>query len=47
MFNDALGCAERATFLIGRDGVVVDTFRTDGIGTAREADRYTEALAKL
>ena len=47
VFNDALGCAERATFLIGKDGVVVDAFRTEGIGTAREADRYTEALAKL
>jgi peroxiredoxin len=47
VFNDALGCAERATFLIDRDGVVVDTFRTDSIGTARDADRYTEALAKL
>lgn len=47
VFNEALGCAERATFLIGKDGVVVDSFRTDGIGTAREADRYTEALARL
>lgn len=47
VFNEALGCAERATFLIGTDGAVVDAFRTDGIGTAREADRYREALAKL
>jgi mycoredoxin-dependent peroxiredoxin len=47
VFDDKLGCAVRATFLIDRDGVVVDSFRTDGLGTAREADRYTEALAKL
>lgn len=47
VFNEALGCAERATFVIDRDGVVVDTFRTDSLGTAREASRYEEALAKL
>ena len=46
-FNEALGCAERATFLIDTDGVVVDAFRTDSLGTAREADRYAEALTKL
>jgi peroxiredoxin len=46
-FNEALGCAERVTFLIDREGVVVDTFRTDSLGTARDADRYAEALAKL
>ena len=47
VFDEAKGCAVRATFVIGRDGVVVDEFRTDSLGTAREADRYTEALAKL
>ena len=47
VFNDALGCANRATFLIGADGVVVDTFASDDLGTAREAARYDEALAKL
>jgi mycoredoxin-dependent peroxiredoxin len=47
VFNDALGCADRASFLIGADGVVVDTFATGDIGTPREAERYTEALAKL
>ena len=47
VFKDDVGCAERATFLIGKDGVVVDTFRTDSLGTARERDRYSEALAKL
>ena len=47
VFNDALGCANRATFLIGTDGKVVDRFDTENLGTARPAERYTEALAKL
>ena len=47
VFNEALGCANRASFLIGTDGVVVDTFASDDLGTAREAARYDEALAKL
>jgi len=47
VFNEELGCAIRATFLIDRNGVIVDEFRTDSLGTAREATRYTEALAKL
>src|SRR4051812_39077498 len=47
VFNEALGCANRATFLIGTDGVVVDTFATDDLGTARDPARYAEALAKL
>ena len=47
VFNDAVGCANRATFLIGKDGNVVDTFATDSLGTAREKTRYDEALAKL
>jgi len=47
VFNDDLGCANRATFLIGADGTVVDTFASDSLGTPREADRYTEALGKL
>ncbi len=47
VFNEAVGCANRATFLIDRDGVVVDTFDTPDLGTAREKDRYTAAVAKL
>lgn len=47
VFNDAVGCANRATFLIGKDGTVVDTFETDSLGTAREAERYAQALGKL
>ena len=47
VFNEALGCANRATFLVGSDGTVVDTFSTDSLGTPREKSRYDEALAKL
>lgn len=47
VFNEVVGCANRATFLIGVDGTVVDAFATDNLGTAREAERYAEALAKL
>jgi peroxiredoxin len=47
VFNEALGCANRASFLIGGDGTVVDTFASGDLGTPREAARYEEALAKL
>ncbi len=47
VFNDALGCANRGTFVIGTDGTVVDTFESGGLGEARPAERYAEALAKL
>jgi len=47
VFNDALGCAIRATFFVDKHGVLVDEFRTDALGTAREAARYREAFAKL
>jgi peroxiredoxin len=47
VFNEALGCANRATFVIDKDGKVVDTFASPDLGTARPAERYEEALAKL
>jgi peroxiredoxin len=47
VFNDKLGCAMRHTFLIDKDGKIVDTFNTDAITTPREGERYQEALAKL
>jgi len=47
VFNDQLGCAIRATFLIGKDGKIVDEFRTDSLGTARDPERYAAALAKV
>jgi peroxiredoxin len=47
VFNDAIGAANRGTFVIGKDGKVVDTFASPDLGTARPAERYEEALAKL
>jgi peroxiredoxin len=47
VFDENVGCAIRATFLIGADGTVVDTFATDSLGTAREKARYEQALAAL
>ena len=47
VFNDALGCAIRATFFINKSGVIVDEFHTDALSTAREIGRYREAFAKI
>lgn len=47
VFNEAVGCANRATFLIAEDGTVIDTFDSDDLGTPREASRYVDALARL
>ena len=47
VFNDALGCANRATFVIDKDGKVVDTFASSELGTPREQSSYKEALAKI
>ena len=47
VFNDALGCANRATFVIGKDGIVSSAFESGGLGTPRSKSEYEEALAKL
>ncbi len=47
VFDEALGCAIRATFVIDREGTIVDAFETENLGVAREKARYAEALAKL
>jgi mycoredoxin-dependent peroxiredoxin len=46
-FNDAIGCADRLSVVIGKDGRVVDQFRSGGLGEARPLEKYTEALGKL
>ncbi len=46
VFNDTLGCANRATFVINREGIVVDVIESE-LGTPRAPERYREALAKL
>jgi len=47
VFDEKLGCALRYTFLIDRNGTVVDVFDSGAIGTPREAARYAEGLTKL
>jgi len=47
IFNEERGCANRATFVINPDGIVVDVFVSPDLGTPREKARYDEALAKL
>ncbi len=47
VFNDQLGCAIRATFLIDKSGTIIDKFSTDSLGTARDPERYAASLAKL
>lgn len=47
VFDDALGCAIRATFVIDKDGKIADVFTTDSLGTPRETARYEEALSKV
>ncbi len=46
IFNDTLGCAMRATFVIDKDGKVVDRFESEGLGTPREKAEYDAALGK-
>jgi peroxiredoxin len=47
VFNDQLGCANRATFVIDKQGTIVDTFETPNLGTPRDKAEYEAALAKL
>jgi peroxiredoxin len=47
VFNEQLGCANRATFVLDTQGKVVDTFQSANLGTPRERAEYEAALAKL
>src|SRR6187551_33747 len=47
VFNEALGCANRATFVLDKDGVVSSTFSSPDLGTPRAKAEYDEALAKV
>jgi len=46
-FNEDRGMANRYTFVLDADGVVREIINTDSLGTAREFDAYTDALARL
>ncbi|MEY2463421.1 MAG: mycoredoxin-dependent peroxiredoxin [Acidimicrobiaceae bacterium] len=47
VFNEALGCANRGTFIIDKDGKVVDSFATENLATPRDASSYQAALDKM
>lgn len=47
VFNEQLGAANRATFVIDRSGVVVDEFASADLGTPRQKAAYEAALARL
>jgi peroxiredoxin len=47
VFNEALGCADRATFVIDKTGTVVATFASPELLTPRNRADYEAALAKL
>ncbi len=47
VFNEDLGCANRATFVIDKEGVVTATFASANLATPRARDEYESALAKL
>ena len=45
-FNEAVGASNRYTFVLDADGTVIrDVINTESLGTAREFELYTEALA--
>jgi peroxiredoxin len=47
VFNEQLGCANRATFVIDEQGKIVDVFESPNLGTPRDKADYEAALAKL
>jgi mycoredoxin-dependent peroxiredoxin len=47
VFNETLGCANRATFVLDKDGVVSSTFASPDLGTPRAKAEYDDALAKV
>ena len=47
VFNDAVGAANRATFVLDEDGVVRDVIASDALTVAREFELYTAALAAV
>jgi mycoredoxin-dependent peroxiredoxin len=47
VFNEQVGAANRATFVIDKHGLVVDAFESPNLGTPRDKAEYEAALAKL
>jgi peroxiredoxin len=47
VFNEQLGAAKRATFVIDKNGVVAAVVESPNLGTPRDKAAYEAALAKL
>lgn len=47
VFNESLGCANRATFVIDADGRISSTFSSPDLGTPRAKAEYEAALAEV
>ena len=47
VFNEALGCPNRATFVLDRAGVIQEIVATDSLGTPRDFEKYRDALAAI
>ncbi len=47
VFNEALGCANRGTFVIDKTGTIVVKFESANLGTPRARAEYEQALAKV
>jgi peroxiredoxin len=46
-FNDKVGCAMRATYVLDEEGIVRAIISTEDLGQPREFDSYQQALASL
>jgi mycoredoxin-dependent peroxiredoxin len=44
-FNEAYGYAERTTYFLDEDGIIIEVTRSDQLGEARDFDDYRAALA--
>ena len=44
-FNDTFGYAERTTYFLDADGVIVDVSRSENLGEARPFDDYRAAIS--
>jgi peroxiredoxin len=47
VFNEQVGAANRATFVIGKDGKIADVIESPNLATPREKSAYDDALARL
>lgn len=46
-FNEAIGVADRTTYVIDEEGIVRDIIEAESFGTARDLATYTAALASF